>query len=106
MNDKNNVVIIELDRPRELRFGHKAIKKMTAILNVDLESFDVNKLELEEIEKVMYCGLLSDAKENNETLKIEDMEDLLDKAKTFTYIIEKLEEAFTASFGEIPDEKN
>ena len=27
----NDVVIIELDRPRELRYGYKAIKKLVAM---------------------------------------------------------------------------
>ena len=30
-NDKNDVVILQLDRPRELRLGHKALKRFSAL---------------------------------------------------------------------------
>jgi predicted RNase H-like HicB family nuclease len=43
--------------------------------------------------------LLSDAKENGETLKLDEMEDLLDQADSFKEIMEKLQEAFEKSFG-------
>jgi hypothetical protein len=61
---------------------------------LNFDSFD-----LEEVEKIMYCGLLSDARENNETLTLEQMEDLLDKAPSFGEIIEKMQLAFEVSFG-------
>jgi hypothetical protein len=48
-----------------------------------------------------------DAKQNNETLKLEDMEDLLDEAPSYNEIIKKMQMAFEAAFGEIEiDEKN
>jgi hypothetical protein len=107
MADKNDIVIIELDRPRVLRFGHKALKKLSALTGKSLEEFEMDGNNLEELEKVMYCGLLSDAKENNETLKLEDMEDILDHSKSFQYTMEKLQEALENAFGSIPvDEKN
>lgn len=63
-------------------------------------------LDLETIEKIMYCGLLTDAKSHNEVLKLEDMEDLLDKAR-FGEIIEKMQNAFNAAFGNLDNvEKN
>lgn len=97
----NDVVIIELDRPRELRFGYKALKRMVAMTGKSIEDitqFNFNIENLEMIEKIMYCGLLSDAQKNGETLKLEDMEDLLD-VKPLPYIMEKMAEAFTAAFG-------
>ena len=30
-HDRNDVVILELDRPRELRLGHKALKRFSAL---------------------------------------------------------------------------
>ena len=96
---KNDVVLIELDRPRELRFGHKALKTLLAMTGKDIESIDMENLDLGEVEKYIYCGLLSDAKANGENLKLEDMEDLLDQAPSFGHVIEKLTEAFNVSFG-------
>lgn len=102
---KNDVVIIELDRPRELRYGHKALKTMLAMTGKDFDSIDMDNLDLGEIEKYIYCGLLSDAKANGENLKLEDMEDLLDQAH-FGHIIEKMNEAFTIAFGGLDPEGN
>lgn len=110
MNNKNEVVIINLDRPRELRFGHKALKTLSAMMGKDLEDIDFDKFTLDELEKVMYCGLIKDAKSNNETLKLEDMEDILDCAPSYGEIIEKMQNAFSAAFGQFEgvevDEKN
>lgn len=106
MSDKNDVVIINLDRPRMLWFGHKALKTLIALTGKDIDAaMNMDELDLEEVEKIMYCGLLTDAKKNNETLKLEDMEDLLDEAP-FVEIVNKIQQAFNASFGDFGDEKN
>ncbi|MED4206595.1 hypothetical protein [Neobacillus mesonae] len=107
MSDRNDVIMIDLDRPREIRFGHKALKRMTAALGKDINNIEIDASNLEEFEKIMYFGLMSDAVKNNETLKLEDMEDLLDQAKTFGEIIEKMNLALNAAFGQLEiDEKN
>lgn len=99
MSDKNDIVIINLDRPRTLWFGHRALKTLSALTGKGLESFtDMNDFNFEDIEKVMYCGLLTDAKRNNETLTLEDIEDLLDYAP-FAEIMDCMQKAFEASFG-------
>lgn len=95
----NDVVLIELDRPRELRYGHKALKKLVAITGTKVDDIDIENIDLAEIEKYIFCGLLSDAKENGETLALEDMEDLLDRAPTFAHIVEQMTKAFNVSFG-------
>jgi hypothetical protein len=101
MYEKNDVVIINLDRPRELRFGHKAIKKMQA-MNIDIGG----DFEIERLEEVIFLGLQYDAKQNNETLKLEDMEDLLDLAP-YHEILKAMENAFVAAMGSVEvDEKN
>jgi hypothetical protein len=103
MKDKNDIVIIHLDRPRELRFGHKALKTLGALTGKDIDALTAgNDLDLEDLEKFMYCGLLSDAKANNETLNLEDMEDLLDTI-SFGELVQKMQEAMQKSFGGISD---
>ena len=105
--DKNDVVIINLDRPRELRYGHKALKKMGALLGKDIDAaMRMDSLDLDNLEKILYCGLLSDARENNEDLKLEQMEDLLDQAPSFQEILDKMQDAFNAAFGNLGDQKN
>lgn len=104
-NDKNDVVYINLDRPRYLRFGHKALKKLGALTGKGLESLGDGNFDLEELEKILYCGLLSDAKENGEALKLEDMEDLLDEADSYEDLLEKMNLALEKAFGS-GDEKN
>ncbi len=107
MSEKNDVVIINLDRPRVIRFGHKALKNMLAVTGKDLDNLDLENLNLEELEKIMYFGLLSDARQNNETLNLEDMEDLLDLAPTFSDITEKMIQALNIAFGQFEvDQKN
>ena len=104
---KNNsdLVIIHLDRPRELRFGHKALKTLVALTGKSLEEIeDEGFNDFDMVEKLVYCGLLHDAKENGETLKLEQMEDLLDQAPNFRHIVESVGKAFAAAFGAKPEE--
>ena len=104
MSDKNDVVMINLDRPRQLWFGHKALKTLGAITGKDIDAFEMaNGMDLEEIEKIMYCGLLKDAREHGETLELKQMEDLLDFAP-YSEIMEKIQLAFQASFGTLAGE--
>jgi hypothetical protein len=107
MPDKNDVVIINLDRPRELRFGHRALKKLGSLIGKNFDEIELENFDAEQIEIILYCGLISDAKENNETLKLEDMEDLLDKASSYKELLKKMTLAFNAAFGTSEvDEKN
>lgn len=103
MKNNNDVVIIELDRPRELRFGHKALKTYQAISGKAIEELGQD-FSLDEVEKLMYCALLADARKNGETLKLEDMEDLLDLT-TYEEIMEKMTDALQQSFGKLPNHK-
>lgn len=96
--DKNDVVIVELDRPRELRFGHKALKKMAALSGKSFDEMGGDEIDLgdlEDIEKIFYYGLERDARENGETLTLEMMEDILDYAPSYAYLVEKLQQAIT-----------
>jgi hypothetical protein len=99
--DKNDIVIINLDRPRQLWFGHKAIKTLGALTGKDFDEME-GDFNLEEVEKIMYCLLLKDAKENGETLKLEDMEDLLDYVP-FGVVVEKMQEAMNKGMGNFGD---
>lgn len=102
MPNKNDVVIIELDRPRELRFGHKAMKKILALTDSTVEDMEDGKTDLEgleELEEILFFGLQRDARDNGETLTLEMMEDLLDEAESYEYVQQKIEEAFRNGMG-------
>jgi hypothetical protein len=104
-NDKNTTVVINLDRPRFLKFGHKALKKLGALTGKSMNNMD-DEFDLAEIEKVMWCGLMADAKENGEDLKLEDMEDLLDLADPYNDVIEAMNKALGQAFQLTEKEKN
>lgn len=103
MSNKNDVVIIDLDRPRQLRFGHSALKRLSALTGKSMEELEMETIDFGQVEEFIYCGLLSDARENGETLQLEDMENLLDQAPSFKHVIEKMQEAFHKSFGDLND---
>lgn len=105
-NEKNPIVFINLDRPRFLRFGHSALKKLGAMTGRTMSKMDEDDFDLGELEKVMWCGLQADAKENNEVLKLEDMEELLDKAETFNDIIDAMNKALAVAFQQTEKQKN
>lgn len=103
--NNNDTVFIQLDRLRELRFGHKALKTLVALTGKSLEDIEnagFNDFDL--VEKLVYCGLLHDAKENGEILKLEQMEDLLDQAPNYRHIVESVGQAFAAAFSANPEE--
>jgi hypothetical protein len=100
----NDVVYIDLDRKRELRYGHKSLKQLVALTGKSLEELETAGFDdLELVEKFVYCGLLKDARENNESLTMEQMEDLIDLAPTYAHVIEKIRDAFAATFGAPPE---
>jgi hypothetical protein len=107
LSNKSDLVVINLDRPRYLRYGHKALKQLSTLTNLDITKMDMSNFNLEDLEKGFVLWTISDARENNETLKLENMEDLLDQAESFKEIMEKLNESFEKAFGSTKgEEKN
>lgn len=104
MANNNDVVWIELDKKRELRFGHKAMKRMLALGERSVEDLEgdgeANQLDqLNQIEEILFFGLEKSAKDAGEVLTMEMMEDLVDAAPSYDYILGKIEEAFSKSSG-------
>jgi hypothetical protein len=104
--DKNNLIVINLDRPRFVKFGHKALKQLGTLTGKKLEEMDENDFDLADLEKIMWCGLQADARENGEQLKLEDMEDLLDSAESFGDIMTAMNQALEVAFQKTEKEKN
>jgi hypothetical protein len=107
MANKNNndVVIIELDKPRELRFGHKALKKMSASTGKSVEDME-SEMDFEELEQIFLYGLEKDARANGETLTLDMMEDILDCAPSYQYLMDKFQEAIKIAMGSMVTEGN
>lgn len=98
----NDVVMIQLDRPRRIKFGHTALKTLEELTGRKVSDFDQNGLDLTDldfVEKISYCGLMKDAKDNGESLSIEKTAELLDEAPSFAHVVEKIITAWYAAFG-------
>lgn len=104
--ERNDVVTIELDRIRELHFGHKAMKRWSAHVGKSIADIDTDSMGPEDIEKLMFFMLERDAKEHGETLAPDQMEDLLDLAP-LGVVYAKVGQAMEAAFPELSsNEKN
>lgn len=100
--NNNDVVTIELDKTRFLRFGHKALKRLLALTGKSMEEMESDEeLDFEELEQIFLYGLEGDARDNGETLTLDMMEDILDYAPNMAYLMEKMQEAMANAMGGI-----
>jgi len=98
--EKNNdVVIINVDKPRNLRFGHKALKSIKQMTGKSVMEMNLADLDDKDLEKIFYCGL----KHEDSELELEQIEEILDKT-SYHQAIEALTEALNLAFG--VNEKN
>lgn len=93
--ENNNTVIIELDRPRELKLSHKVMKRFMAKHKLKMSTFDVAVDEYDKASDLIYEML----KEEDPTLTVEKCDDLLDAVSLMT-IMQKVAEAIKAAFPE------
>ena len=95
----SDVVILNLDRPRELRFGHKAFKALktqTGMTLLDIEKkLNEGDLDPELIEKMVYVGL----RHEDETLTPEKVEDLIDQVPAYIDVVTAVAKAFVIGFA-------
>jgi hypothetical protein len=103
----NDLVIIELGRPRVLKFSHTALKTLVDLTGKELEDIDgeLTPGNFDLIERLVYCGLLKDAKENNETITPDKVVELLDDAPSYVYVLDKVFAAWKLAFG-VQDQGN
>lgn len=95
---KNRIVILQADRPRVLKASHKALKMIAKMLKKPIDEVEIDGMDFEIIEKVVYCLALKDAQKHGETLTLEQMEDILDAVETEQEIIDAVTDAFAAAF--------
>lgn len=93
--DKNDVVVIELDKPRELRLGHKALKRFSALTGCAMTELDKVTAHYDKLSALIYVML----SEDDPDVTPETADELLDAAK-LSYIVNKASEAIEAAFGD------
>lgn len=76
--DGNDVVMIELDCPRELKLGHKALKRFSALTGSSMAGLEEEIQHYDKLACLMYVMLAVDAEKRGEILKPEQVDDLLE----------------------------
>lgn len=98
--DKNDVVIIELDRPRTLRLGHKALKRFSALTECSMADMEAAVQRYDKAAVLVYVML----SEEDPELTPSQVDDLLDLVPIKT-ILAKCSEAIQAAFADEDAEK-
>lgn len=93
--DRNDLVIIELDKPRTLRLGHKALKRFSAMNECSMVELEQAVQRYDKLTCLMYIML----SEEDPSLTPEQVDDLLDK-KTLKEISEPCYAAIKAAFAD------
>lgn len=75
--DKNDVVILELDKPRDLRLGHKALKRFSALTGCSMQQLESEASRYDKMALLIYTMLSEDDPE----LTPESVDDLIDQAE-------------------------
>lgn len=102
---KSYFISLELDRPRQLRYGFKAIKKLEQYFNIPvIKLYDFLQEKLvdktfssDDLLELLWIGLLKDDK----ALTKEKLEEILDdSAYSFVDLVLKIADAFSTSMPE------
>ena len=97
--EKNDIVLIHLDRPRELRFSNKAIKEYSALTQTSMKDLDDSLLEFENQEAAAWILLKHDSIRCSEKiLTREEVADLLDEHVTPGKLFKLINLALGAAF--------
>lgn len=75
--DKNDVVILDLDRPRELRLGHKALKRFSALTGCSMQQMQGEVSRYDKLALLVYVML----SEDDPDLTPEAVDGLIDRAE-------------------------
>lgn len=94
-NEKNDIIILELDRPRELRFTHKVMKRFCASTGTKMSEIQDAVEDYGNMTRLIYEMLRAE----DTDLTPEQCDDLLDMVP-IGLILQKGAEAIAAGFGE------
>ena len=101
--DENDTVIIELDRPRELKLGHKAMKRFSALTNCSMNDMEAEIQHYDKMSCLLYVMLAVDAEEHGEELTPTQVAALLEPVP-IKQLMELVGAAIRASFGDGDEE--
>ena len=77
--DRNDVVILELDRPRELRLGHKALKRFSSLTNCSMSDMEKEIQHYDKMSCLIWVMVTEDQTAHGEEMMTpEKLDDLLD----------------------------
>lgn len=76
--DENDTIIIELDHPRELKLGHKALKRFSALTGCSMTDMEKEISHYDKLSCLLYVMLAVDAEEHGEELTPSQVDDLLE----------------------------
>jgi len=93
--DNNDIVILELDRPRELKLSHKVLKRFCAATNTRLSDIEAAVDDYDNMTALIYYMLLAD----DPDLTPEKLDDLLDDVP-IGIVLKKGAEAIAKGFGD------
>ena len=96
--ENNDTVILELDRPRELRLTHKVMKRFCAATGTRLSDIETTVDDYDNMTRLIFEMLRAE----DPALTQEQCDDLLDTIPVGT-ILKKGAEAVSASFGRNDD---
>ena len=78
-HDSNDVVILELDRPRELRLGHKALKRFSALTNCSMADMEQEIQRYDKLSCLLWVMVTQEQIDHGEDMMTpEQLDDLLD----------------------------
>ena len=96
--DRNDVVILELDRPRELRLGHKALKRFSALTSCSMTDMEKEIQRYDKLSCLLWVMVTQDqANHGEEMMTPEQLDDLLD-AVPITKLTNLCSKAIAAAF--------
>jgi len=94
----NDAVFLDLDRPRELRLGHKALKRFSALAGCSMEEMEEAFKDYDKMTCLIYVML----SQEDPSLTPEQVDDLLDGIPVYK-LIKTCSQAVAAAFTD-PDD--
>lgn len=94
--DSNDVVILQLDRPRILRFGHLALKRFSAMTGCSLSEIQDVVGHYDKMTLLIWCALNTD----DPNLSMEQLDRELDKLPKVMPIFDQVAAALEAAFDD------
>lgn len=95
--EKNDVILLQLDRPYTLRFSHKALKEYSALTQTSMKNFDESLMDFQKQEAAAYILIKLDCQRQGLPIPTPELvEDLLDqyvKPGRLFYLLSKAAEA-------------